>query len=114
MIKTKRVYEEPDPADGFRILVDGLWPRGLAKYKAKVDLWLREIYPSDNLMILFSHDPKIWNAFRSIYTEELGRKTDLLREIKRIEREKKIVTLLYSTKDERHNNVVVLAEVLGN
>ena len=114
MIKTKRVYEEPDPADGFRILVDGLWPRGLAKDKAKVDLWLREISPSDNLRKWFSHDPKKWKAFRSRYTEELGRKTDLLREIKRIDREIKIVTLLYSTKDERHNNVVVLAEVLGN
>jgi uncharacterized protein YeaO (DUF488 family) len=114
MIKVKRIYEEPSPSDGFRILVDGLWPRGLSKDEARIDLWLKEISPSDKLRKWFSHDPKKWQGFKSKYKGELEKKTALVQEIKKIEREKKIVTLLYSAKDEEHNNVRVLSEILKN
>ncbi len=113
MIKIKRIYEESSSDDGFRILVDGLWPRGLAKDAVKIDLWLKEISPSGKLRKWFSHDPKKWQRFKSKYKEELKGKTDLIQEIKNIEKEKKIVTLLYSTKDEKHNNVMVLNEILN-
>lgn len=112
MIKVKRIYESPSPSDGYRILVDGLWPRGIAKGEAKIDLWLKEISPSAKLRKWFSHDPKKWKDFQSRYREEIALKADLVRQIKQLEKENKTVTLLYSTKDEEHNNVVVLSDVL--
>jgi uncharacterized protein YeaO (DUF488 family) len=112
LIRTKRVYEDHSPDDGFRILVDRLWPRGVSKDDAKIDLWLKEISPSDNLRKWFSHDPKKWKGFISKYKEELKKKKDLLYKIKKIEKEKKTITLLYSARDEEHNNVVVLNQVL--
>jgi uncharacterized protein YeaO (DUF488 family) len=112
VIRTKRVYEDYSPDDGFRILVDRLWPRGVSKDEVKIDLWLKEISPSDKLRKWFSHDPKKWKGFISKYKGELKAKKDLLRKIKEIEKEKKTITLLYSSKDEEHNNVVVLNQVL--
>ncbi|MGI0045603.1 MAG: DUF488 domain-containing protein [Nitrosotalea sp.] len=114
MIKIKRIYEDPSPSDGFRILVDGLWPRGLSKDEVRIDLWLKEIAPSDKLRKWFSHDPKKWQGFKSKYKNELKEKTEFIKEIKKIEKEKKIVTLLYSARDEEHNNVLVLSEILKN
>ena len=108
VIEIKRVYEAPAAADGFRILIDRLWPRGLSKEKAKVDLWLKEVAPSTGLRKAFGHEPAQWADFQSRYGRELDQKADLLKEIKRLEREKKIVTLVYGAKDERHNNAVVL------
>ncbi len=113
MIKIKRIYEKPEENDGFRILVDRLWPRGLNKQKAKVDLWLKDIAPSDNLRKWFSHDPKKWISFKSKYEKELESNT-LLQKIRRLESENKILTLIYAAKDKEHNNAVALNEILKN
>jgi len=112
MIRIKRVYDAPSKEDGYRILVDRLWPRGLSKEKAKVDLWLREIAPSDELRKRFCHDPEKWREFNEKYAEELKSKRDLLRKIRQIEEEKRTVTLLYVAKDEEHNNAVALSNML--
>jgi len=110
MIQTKRIYDEPDKTDGFKILVDGLWPRGISK--EKIDLWLREIAPSDKLRKWFSHDPKKWNDFKKRYREELKNKQELIKKIKQIEKKEKVVTILYAAKDEEHNNAIALMEII--
>ncbi|MDE1816647.1 MAG: DUF488 domain-containing protein [Thaumarchaeota archaeon] len=114
MIKIKRAYDKPSKEDGYRILVDRLWPRGVSKDEAKIDLWLKEISPSNELREWFSHDPKKWEGFKSKYRDELKEKAELIKELKKIEKEKKTITLLYSAKDEQHNNVIVLSEILKN
>lgn len=113
MIKIKRIYEVPEKKDGFRILADRLWPRGISKQNARVDLWLKEIAPSDKLRKWFSHDPKKWIDFKSKYTKELEN-NPLLQRIKQLEKENKTLTLLYSAKDREHNNVVALYEILSH
>jgi len=112
MIKIKRIYETPAKEDGFRILVDMLWPRGLTKEKAKVDLWLKEIAPSNDLRKWFAHDPEKWKEFKNRYEKELKDKQDLLRKIKQMEKEKGVVTILYSTKEIEFNNAVALSGFL--
>jgi len=112
LIRIKRIYDQAASNDGFRILVDRLWPRGLSKEKAKVDLWLRDIAPSDSLRKWFSHDPRKWVDFRIRYEMELKGKRELLHKIKQAEREKGTVTILYSARDEKHNNAVVLSALL--
>ena len=112
MIRVRRVYKEVSVEDGFRIPVDKLWPRGMSRDKAKVDLWMREIAPSDDLRKWFSHDPKKWQRFQRRYETELKEKQELLHKIKQAEKENKIVTLLYSARDEEHNQAVALAEIL--
>jgi uncharacterized protein YeaO (DUF488 family) len=112
MIRIKRVYEEPAKEDGYRILVDRLWPRGLTKERARVDLWMKEIAPSDALRKWFGHEPEKWAAFAKRYREELGKKNDLLKEVKRLEREQGKVTLLYGRKDEKQNQAVLIAAAL--
>jgi uncharacterized protein YeaO (DUF488 family) len=108
MIKIKRVYDPPAKEDGYRILIDRLWPRGLTKERAKIDLWLKEIAPSNELRKWFNHDPEKWEEFKAKYEKELTNKQNLLHEIKQLEKEKGIVTLLYSTKETEHNNAVAL------
>jgi uncharacterized protein YeaO (DUF488 family) len=108
MIRIKRIYDSPAKEDGYRILIDRLWPRGLTKEKAKIDLWLREIAPSDELRKWFSHDPAKWTEFKKRYEKELANKQELLRKIMQLEKEKGVVTLLYSTKETEHNNAVAL------
>lgn len=112
MIRTKRVYDQASKEDGFRILVDRLWPRGMSQDKAKIDLWLKEVAPSDDLRKWFSHDPKKWQEFKKRYENELKDKQELLRKIKQTEKEKGTVTILYSAKDEEHNQAVALATFL--
>jgi len=112
MIKLKRIYEKVEKDDRFRILVDRLWPRGISKGKAKIDLWLKEIAPSDKLRKWFGHKPERWEEFKKKYQEELKAKKDLLKQIKELEKKNKIITLVYSAKDEKRNNAVVLFEVL--
>ena len=112
MIKIKRVFDEAESGDGYRILVDRLWPRGLAKEKAKVNLWIKEVAPSDELRKWFSHDPAKWEDFKKRYEAELKDKTVLLNQIRRIEGEKETVTLLYGTKEREHNNAVALHLIL--
>lgn len=110
-IQIKRVYEEPSAKDGTRILVDRLWPRGLTKEKAKVDLWLKDVAPSTELRKWFAHDPEKWAGFRTRYREELKSKKEQLTEIKQ-EAAKRTVTLVYGARDEQHNEAVVLQELL--
>jgi uncharacterized protein YeaO (DUF488 family) len=109
-IRIKRVYEEPDREDGERILVDRLWPRGLTKEKAKVDLWLKDVAPSTELRKWFAHDPAKWTEFRSRYLEELkGNKEQL--SLLRQEAAKGTVTLVYGAKDQEHNEAVILQKL---
>jgi len=112
MIRIKRIYEKPNRADGYRILVDRLWPRGISKENAQIDSWLKEISPSDKLRKWFSHDPEKWDDFQKKYKIELKTKLSILNEIKQLVKQKKVVTLLYSAKDEKHNNAVVLSKIL--
>ena len=114
MIKIKRAYEKPSKDDGYRILVDRLWPRGVTKNKARIDLWLKEVSPSNELRKWFSHDLEKWNEFKKRYRIELKKKKELLQKIKEVEKESKIVTLVYAAKDDVHNNAVFLLEVLKN
>lgn len=112
MIKTKRVYDKPDREDGFRVLVDRLWPRGLTKAKARVELWMKEIAPSDALRKWYGHEPEKWPEFVRKYRAELGGKKDLFAEIRKLEKEHGKVTLVYGRKDEKQNQAVVLAAML--
>lgn len=112
MIRTKRVYEKPTKDDGFRLLVDRLWPRGLTKERAAADQWMKEIAPSDALRKWFHHQPEKWPEFEKRYRKELRAKKDLLGEIRKLESEHKVVTLLYGRNDEKQNQAVVLADVL--
>jgi uncharacterized protein YeaO (DUF488 family) len=112
MISTKRVYEKPAKEDGFRVLVDRLWPRGLTKEKARVDFWMKEIGPSDELRKWFHHEAGEWSDFEKKYRAELTKKKELLAEIKRLEKEHGKVTLLFGSKDEKQNQAVVLASLL--
>jgi uncharacterized protein YeaO (DUF488 family) len=109
MIKIKRIYEAPTAEDGIRILIDRLWPRGLSKNSARVDLWLKEIAPSDKLRKWFAHDPKKWIEFKQKYFKELNPNQELVDLI--IKKAKGgNVTLLFGAKEERFNNAVALKE----
>lgn len=111
MLKLKRAYEKADKADGLRILVDRLWPRGITKEKAKIDNWMKDIAPSDNLRRWFSHKEERWDGFKARYAEELKNKKESIKQLKMLIKSKD-VTLLYAAKDEFKNNAVVLFEVL--
>jgi len=111
-IQMKRAYEPAAPSDGFRILVDRLWPRGVSKAKAHIDLWLKEIAPSPELRTWFGHDPAKWKEFRSRYLAELRGKSEEIDQIKEKARDGK-VTLVYAAKDEQHNDAAVLLEHLN-
>jgi uncharacterized protein YeaO (DUF488 family) len=113
-IKLKRVYEPPSEQDGYRILVDRLWPRGLSEESAHVDLWLRRIAPTTELRKWYGHDVNKWSEFRERYRDELSKHKELLDLIRDIERHRKAVTLLFGAKDEEHNEANVLVDVLGN
>ena len=110
-LKLKRVYEEPAPSDGTRILVDRLWPRGLTKEKAHVDLWLKDIAPSTELRKWFGHDPTRWPEFRTRYHAELKHNPEQMAELKKAVA-KGTSTLIYGARDEEHNEAVVLYELL--
>ncbi len=113
MVKVKRVYEPAKGADGFRVLVDRLWPRGLSKEQAKVDLWLRDVAPSDALRKWFAHDPAKWPEFQRRYRAELRDKVAPLQRLKQLERERRMVTLVYAASDTLRNNAVALAGLLN-
>lgn len=106
-IEIKRVYEPPEPSDGFRILVDRLWPRGLKKEAAHIDLWMKEIAPSTDLRRWFNHDPEKWKEFKKKFEAELKKGEAIQELIGQIKQHKK-VTLLYAAHDEQHNQAVVL------
>ena len=110
-IKIKRAYEPSDKEDGLRILVDRLWPRGLTKKKASVDLWLKDIAPSTDLRKWFGHDPDKWKQFQIRYRMELRERKDDLKLLQQKIREQ-IVTLVYAARDEEHNEASVLKKIL--
>lgn len=110
-VALKRVYETPSPTDGTRILVDRLWPRGLSKEKARVDLWLKEIAPTTELRRWFDHDPAKWPEFQRRYRAELDANVDAVVELKAA-LSGGPATLIYGAKDETHNDAVVLAAYL--
>jgi len=111
MIKLKRAYEKHARADGERILVERLWPRGLTKLQAKIDLWLKDVAPSTELRRWFGHDPKKWDEFRQRYQKELKQKDEPINLLKRKARSRTI-TLIYAARDEDHNAALVLQQFL--
>lgn len=112
MIKLKRIYEAPSDDDGFRILVERLWPRGISKEKAKVDEWLKELSPSPVLRKWFGHDPARWEEFQTRYQKELSQNEELAKELKRKARGK-TVTFVYAARDEEHNSARLLKDFLA-
>jgi uncharacterized protein YeaO (DUF488 family) len=110
-VALKRAYAEPSSEDGLRILVDRLWPRGLAKEKAALDRWMRELAPSTELRKWFGHDPARWTEFRRRYAAELSEQAVMLDELRALAAGQR-VTLVYAARDEEHNDAVVLREVL--
>ena len=111
MIKLKRAYDKPARQDGLRILVERLWPRGVSKEKAAVDLWLKDLAPSTELRKWFNHDPEKWNEFRKRYWSELSEKGDLLTLLKHRTAEGN-VTFVFAASDEERNSAVALKEYL--
>src|SRR5690606_3087681 len=109
--KLKRVYEEPEQSDGTRVLVDRVWPRGLTKDRAAIDVWLKEVAPSTELRKWFGHDPERWEEFRRRYREELAMREGELEKLRELE-QAGLITLLYGARDEAHNQAVVLQEML--
>ncbi|HZW49158.1 MAG TPA: DUF488 family protein [Bacillota bacterium] len=113
MIKLKRAYDFYEESDGYRILVDRLWPRETSKAKGKIDEWIKEIAPSDLLRKWYSHDESKWLEFKRLYFEELQTNEILVRSI--IEKQAgHTVTFVYAAKDETHNNAVALKEFIEN
>jgi uncharacterized protein YeaO (DUF488 family) len=113
IIHVKRVYDEPGPGDGTRVLVDRLWPRGLAKDRARIDLWLREVAPSDSLRRWYGHDPEKWEEFRRRYVAEMatGEQVAALERLHELTRQGP-VTLVFAARDVEHSNAAVLCELL--
>lgn len=111
VVRIKRVYEPPQTGDGVRVLVDWLWPRGVAKAEAQVDLWLKEVAPSAELRTWFAHAPELWPEFRRRYEAELAA-NPAFAELRALAAQSDL-TLVYAAKDEARNNAVVLAERLG-
>jgi uncharacterized protein YeaO (DUF488 family) len=110
-VTLKRVYEKPSVSDGKRILVDRLWPRGLTKEKAKVDVWLKDLAPSTELRKWFNHEPSKWTEFKKRYRAEMHNNTETLTALKELLTKGK-VTVVYGAKDEEHNEAVVIKEYI--
>jgi uncharacterized protein YeaO (DUF488 family) len=110
-IKLKRAYEAPADEDGVRILVDRLWPRGVRKQDAAIERWAKELSPSAELRKWFGHDPARWQEFRKRYTDELRRDPQQLDELRALAG-RGVITLVYGARDERHNDAVVLRDIL--
>jgi uncharacterized protein YeaO (DUF488 family) len=110
-VKIKRIYEPYSPDDGYRILIDRLWPRGIKKEDAHIDIWLKEIAPSTALRKWFNHEPEKWEAFRKKYHEELNASTTF-KELVSYLRKHKVITLLYAAKEEKLNHAIVLQQFI--
>jgi uncharacterized protein YeaO (DUF488 family) len=111
-IRAKRVYEPAEPGDGYRILIDHIWPRGVSRERANLDEWARELAPSDELRKWFDHDPVRFAEFRTRYRDELAHQNDRLNELRR-RASGGPLTVLYAARDQEHNNAVVLVELLS-
>lgn len=112
MIKIKRIYEDYSKTDGYRILIDRLWPRGISKERAKIDLWIKEIAPSHDLRKWYSHNSEKAKQFQKKYITELEGNPNSLNEIKKIIKDKKTITLLYASKDSEPIHAIVLKQKL--
>jgi uncharacterized protein YeaO (DUF488 family) len=112
MFRVKRVYEPAAKDDGWRVLVDRLWPRGLTKQAAKVDVWQKEISPSNELRKWYSHDLKKWPEFQKRYRAEIAKHKEAFAELKAMEKEHGTVTLLYGSKNTTHNQAIALVKFL--
>jgi uncharacterized protein YeaO (DUF488 family) len=114
VISIRRAYEEPSDDDGYRVLVDRLWPRGRSKGSLKLDQWARELAPTDELRKWFGHDPKHWEVFQQRYRSELGA-ADQLEQMQLLlaNAAGRPITLVYGAKDEQHNQALVLQEVMS-
>ena len=113
MFQIKRIYEPPSPDDGHRVLIDRIWPRGVSKYAAKLDDWMKDITPSSDLRMWFGHDPSRWQEFKASYLEELqGDIQQACMEELHLRAADGPVTLLYAAKDDHHNHALILLEVL--
>lgn len=110
-IRLKRAYEEPSKDDGTRILVERLWPLGVSKEKAAIDLWIKEVAPSSELRKWFGHDPARWEEFRRRYRAELDERREALDDLKRRLKEGP-VTFVFAARDEEHNSALLLREYL--
>lgn len=112
-VHIKRIYEPFSPNDGYRVLVDRLWPRGIKKEAANIEEWLKEVAPSQKLRKWFNHDPGKWKAFIEKYTAE-SQGSAAFYHLKELARQHKTITLVYSAKDEQHNQAVVLQQLLAH
>jgi uncharacterized protein YeaO (DUF488 family) len=110
-VQTKRIYEPADPADGYRVLIDHVWPRGVSRERAQLDQWARELAPSDELRKWFDHVPERFEEFRARYRLELSSHGELIDKL-RDRANNGRVTIVYAARDEEHNNAVVLAELM--
>ena len=110
-VRLKRVYEPPEPSDGYRVLIDRLWPRGVSKEQAHLDEWVRDLAPSSELRRWFGHDPAKFDEFRRRYRTELAAQEEKLRDLRSRAR-RGTLTLVYAARDTEHNDAVVLAELL--
>ncbi|MBK7099705.1 MAG: DUF488 domain-containing protein [Sphingobacteriales bacterium] len=108
-IQLKRIYEPIAPADGYRVLVDRLWPRGLKKENTHINEWVKDIAPSDELRHWFNHEPEKWNEFKKRYRAEL-KENDSVAKMKAILKDHLLVTFLYGAKDEEHNQAAALKD----
>jgi uncharacterized protein YeaO (DUF488 family) len=112
MIRIKRAYQSPADKDGFRIMVDRVWPRGVSKQRLKMDMWLKDIAPSHDMRRWLVQDTRRWEEFQDRYREELMDKMELLEQIIELEKEKGTITMVYTTGDATHNSAVILREVV--
>lgn len=110
-VAVKRIYEPYSPQDGYRVLVDRLWPRGMKKDSAKIDRWLKEVAPSTELRKWFNHEPEKWPEFQKKYKSEL-KDNEAWQELQQLSKQQKKLTLLFSTKEEKNNHAVMLSKLL--
>jgi uncharacterized protein YeaO (DUF488 family) len=112
MLRTKRIYEAPSEEDGYRVLVERLWPRGMTKERAAVDLWLKEVAPSNDLRRWFGHDPAKWEEFKARYRAELQANPAGWERLRQLAAEHEVLTLVYASREQRYNVATTLAEFL--
>ena len=112
-VRVKRIYDPPERADGHRILIDHIWPRGVSHERARLDEWARELAPSDELRKWFDHVPERFDEFRSRYRDELAAQPECLDALRR-RAARRPLTIVYAARDREHNNAVVLAELLSD
>jgi uncharacterized protein YeaO (DUF488 family) len=110
-VRAKRIYDPPAGADGYRVLIGHIWPRGVSRERARLDEWAKELTPSDELRKWFDHDPGRFAEFRSRYRDELAAQSERLGELRRRAASGPL-TILYAARDEEHNNAVVVCELL--